>query len=159
MTHNKQLTPGLIWTMAIAAGAAVANLYYNQPLLADMARSFGVSRDEAGYISTFTQIGYAVGMLLFVPLGDIRERRGLISILLAVVTLSLLGAAAAPSIQWMYAASLIIGLSTVVPQILVPFSAQLASPEQRGKVIGMVMSGLLFGILLARTISGLIGGT
>ncbi|MEW4371693.1 MFS transporter [Paenibacillus kandeliae] len=159
MTQSKTLTSSLIWTMAIAAGAAVANLYYNQPLLADMARSFGVSRDAAGYISTFTQIGYAVGMLLFVPLGDIRERRGLISILLGIVTLSLLGAAAAQSIEWMYAASLMIGLTTVVPQILVPFSAQLASPEQRGKVIGMVMSGLLFGILLARTVSGLIGGT
>ncbi|MDQ1232672.1 putative MFS family arabinose efflux permease [Paenibacillus sp. SORGH_AS306] len=131
----------------------------NQPLLADMATSFGISRDKAGYISTFTQIGYALGMLLFVPLGDIRERRKLISTLLILVTISLLGAAASTHIVWMYIASFAIGLTTVVPQILVPFSAQLATPEQRGKVIGTVMSGLLFGILLARTISGLIGGT
>lgn len=153
------LRQSLLWIMAIASGLAVANLYYNQPLLADMATSFGISRDRAGYISTFTQIGYALGMLLFVPLGDIRERRKLISTLLILVTISLLGAAASTHIIWMYIASFAIGLTTVVPQILVPFSAQLATPEQRGKVIGTVMSGLLFGILLARTISGLIGGT
>lgn len=153
------LRQSLLWIMAIASGLAVANLYYNQPLLADMATSFGISRDQAGYISTFTQIGYALGMLLFVPLGDIRERRKLISTLLILVTISLLGAAASTHIVWMYIASFAIGLTTVVPQILVPFSAQLATPEQRGKVIGTVMSGLLFGILLARTISGLIGGT
>lgn len=153
------LRQSLLWIMAIASGLAVANLYYNQPLLADMATSFGISRDKAGYISTFTQIGYALGMLLFVPLGDIRERRKLISTLLILVTISLLGAAASTHIVWMYIASFAIGLTTVVPQILVPFSAQLATPEQRGKVIGTVMSGLLFGILLARTISGLIGGT
>lgn len=153
------LSQSLLWIMAIASGLAVANLYYNQPLLADMATSFGISRDRAGYISTFTQIGYALGMLLFVPLGDIRERRKLISTLLILVTISLLGAAASTHIVWMYIASFAIGLTTVVPQILVPFSAQLATPEHRGKVIGTVMSGLLFGILLARTISGLIGGT
>lgn len=153
------LRQSLLWIMAIASGLAVANLYYNQPLLADMATSFGISRDRAGYISTFTQIGYALGMLLFVPLGDIRERRKLISTLLILVTISLLGAAASTHIIWMYIASFAIGLTTVVPQILVPFSAQLATSEQRGKVIGTVMSGLLFGILLARTISGLIGGT
>ncbi len=153
------LRQSLLWIMAIASGLAVANLYYNQPLLADMATSFGISRDRAGYISTFTQIGYALGMLLFVPLGDIRERRKLISTLLILVTISLLAAAVSTHIVWMYIASFAIGLTTVVPQILVPFSAQLATPEQRGKVIGTVMSGLLFGILLARTISGLIGGT
>lgn len=153
------LRQSLSWIMAIASGLAVANLYYNQPLLADMATSFGISRDRAGYISTFTQIGYALGMLLFVPLGDIRERRKLISTLLILVTISLLAAAVSTHIVWMYIASFAIGLTTVVPQILVPFSAQLATPEQRGKVIGTVMSGLLFGILLARTISGLIGGT
>lgn len=153
------LRQSLLWIMAIASGLAVANLYYNQPLLADMATSFGISRDKAGYISTFTQIGYALGMLLFVPLGDIRERRKLISTLLILVTISLIAAAFSTHIIWMYIASFAIGLTTVVPQILVPFSAQLATPEQRGKVIGTVMSGLLFGILLARTISGLIGGT
>ena len=153
------LRQSLLWIMAIASGLAVANLYYNQPLLADMATSFGISRDRAGYISTFTQIGYALGMLLFVPLGDIRERRKLISTLLILVTISLVAAAVSTHIVWMYIASFAIGLTTVVPQILVPFSAQLATPEQRGKVIGTVMSGLLFGILLARTISGLIGGT
>lgn len=161
-THQSQpfvLRQSLLWIMAIASGLAVANLYYNQPLLADMATSFGISRDKAGYISTCTQIGYALGMLLFVPLGDIRERRKLISTLLILVTISLLAAAASTQIIWMYIASFAIGLTTVVPQILVPFSAQLATPEQRGKVIGTVMSGLLFGILLARTISGLIGGT
>ncbi|MBW4080559.1 MFS transporter [Paenibacillus sp. S150] len=148
---------GLILLLATTSGLAVANLYYNQPLLADIGRSFGVSSNAVGYVSMFTQIGYALGMLLFVPLGDIRERRTLISVLLVAVALSLVGFAASQSLPWMYIASFAVGITTVVPQIIVPFSAQLALPEERGKVIGTVMSGLLFGILLARTVSGVIG--
>ncbi|UUZ83831.1 MFS transporter [Paenibacillus sp. P26] len=104
-----------------------------------------------------TQIGYAAGLFLFVPLGDIREKRKLITILLVAVGLALIGVATANSLSWIYIASLAVGMTTVAPQMIVPLAAQLAPPEERGKVIGNVMSGLLIGILLARTISGWIG--
>lgn len=156
-SSGKGISRGLILLLAATSGLAVANLYYNQPLLADIGRTFGASSNAVGYVSMLTQVGYALGMLLFVPLGDIRERRTLISLLLIAVALSLVGFAVSPSLQWMYAASFAVGITTVVPQIIVPFSAQLALPEERGKVIGTVMSGLLFGILLARTVSGIVG--
>ncbi|RUS45472.1 MFS transporter [Cohnella sp. AR92] len=156
---SPRLSKKLLLTMAFSAGMTVANLYYSQPLLADISRSFGVSPDAAGLISTCTQIGYALGMLLFVPLGDIKERRMLITTLLALVSLSLIGVATAQSLAWIYAASFAVGMTTIVPQIMIPLSAELASPEERGKAIGTVSSGLLLGILSARTVSGLIGGT
>jgi len=145
--------------MSVTCGLAVANLYYNQPLLADMGRTFHANSHQIGNISMYTQIGYAVGMFLFVPLGDMRERRQLISILLAAVTVALIGVATAQNLSWIYIASLAVGITTVVPQVIIPLAAQLAEPLERGKVIGSVMSGLLFGILLARTISGFIGGS
>ncbi|HEY2493575.1 MAG TPA: MFS transporter [Paenibacillus sp.] len=151
------LTKQFILILAIASGLSVANMYYNQPLLADIGRTFHASSNAVGYVSMLTQIGYALGMLLFVPLGDIRERRTLISGLLIAVSLSLVGFATAQNLIWMYIASFAIGITTVVPQVIIPLSAELALPEERGKVIGTVMSGLFFGILLARTISGIIG--
>ncbi|CAM3830527.1 MFS transporter [Cohnella lubricantis] len=161
MTDNRQagLSKGLLLFIAISSGLTVANLYYNQPLLADICRSFGADPDEAGAISTCTQVGYALGMFLFVPLGDIKERRGFISMLLAMVALSLIGVAASQSLTWMYIASFAVGLTTIVPQVMIPMAATLAAPGEQGKAVGMVTSGLLLGILLSRTISGLIGGT
>ncbi|AHV97366.1 MFS transporter [Paenibacillus sabinae] len=155
--HRRGLSSGLILMLAITSGLGVANLYYNQPLLADIGRAFNASPGEVGYVSMFTQIGYALGMLLFVPLGDIREKRKLISLLLICVALSLVSFAESRSLGWMYFASFAIGFTTVTPQIIVPLAAQLAQPEERGRVIGTVMSGLLFGILLARTVSGIVG--
>ena len=151
------LTKQFILILAITSGLSVANMYYNQPLLADIGRTFHASSNAVGYVSMLTQIGYALGMLFFVPLGDIRERRTLISGLLIAVSLSLVGFATAQNLIWMYIASFAIGITTVVPQVIIPLSAELALPEERGKVIGTVMSGLFFGILLARTISGIIG--
>ncbi|WP_312150183.1 MFS transporter [Paenibacillus odorifer] len=151
------LSKQFILILAIASGLSVANMYYNQPLLAGIGRTFNASSNAVGYVSMLTQIGYALGMLFFVPLGDIRERRTLISGLLIAVSLSLIGFATAQNLTWMYIASFAIGITTVVPQVIIPLSAELALPEERGKVIGTVMSGLFFGILLARTISGIIG--
>ncbi|MEK3862342.1 MFS transporter [Paenibacillus sp. FSL H7-0716] len=151
------LSKQFILILAIASGLSVANMYYNQPLLAEIGRTFNASSNAVGYVSMLTQIGYALGMLFFVPLGDIRERRTLISGLLIAVSLSLIGFATAQNLTWMYIASFAIGITTVVPQVIIPLSAELALPEERGKVIGTVMSGLFFGILLARTISGIIG--
>lgn len=153
------LSKRLVLLMSITCGLAVANIYYNQPLLADMGRTFNANSHQVGNISMFTQIGYAIGMFLFVPLGDMRERRQLITILLVFVTISLMGVATSQNLPWIYIASLAVGITTVVPQVIIPLAAQMAEPEERGKVIGSVMSGLLFGILLARTVSGIIGGS
>jgi predicted MFS family arabinose efflux permease len=145
--------------MAIASGATVANLYYNQPLLALMAQSLHASADAAGFIPMLTQIGYAVGIFLFVPLGDLMERRRLIVTMLGATALALGLAAISSNITWLVGASFAIGMTAISAQILVPFAAQLADPLERGRVVGTVMSGLLIGILLARTVSGFVGAT
>ncbi|MFL5313157.1 MAG: MFS transporter [Myxococcales bacterium] len=147
----------VVWGMAVASGATVANLYYNQPLLPEIARTFGVADHAVGLIPTLTQVGYGAGMLLVVPLGDTHERRRLVLILTGLVTLALVGAGAAPSLAVLGVASVAIGVTTSVPQILVPYAASLAPPEERGRAVGIVTSGLLFGVLLSRTLSGIIG--
>jgi len=150
----KELSATLVLIMAVATGVSVASLYYAQPLLPTMAQAFGVSAARAGFIVTTSQMGYGLGLLLIVPLGDLVERRGL------VVGMSLLAAAGlaltamAPSMALVLAGTALTGLFAVVAQLLVPFAATLAAPERRGKVVGTVMSGLLLGILLARTVAG-----
>ncbi|QEM14529.1 MFS transporter [Mucilaginibacter rubeus] len=143
--------------MTIATGLVVANIYYNQPLLADMAHDFGVSDKKAQQISLFTQIGYATGLLFIVPLADMLKRKRLILIDFVLVILSLLGSALAPSVNIVMIAGFLVGVSSVIPQLLIPMAAHLAKPHERGKKIGFVMSGLLIGILLSRTLSGFIG--
>lgn len=155
--QTKSLSPALVLLMAVSCGLTVANLYYNQPLLADIGQTFGVDDRHAGIISMLTQIGYAAGMFLFIPLGDIYEKRRLITALLFAVGVALIGVAAAQNLTWIYIASLAVGVTTVAPQMIVPLVAELALPHERGKAIGNVMSGLLIGILLARTVAGLIG--
>jgi predicted MFS family arabinose efflux permease len=143
--------------MAAAAGLSVANLYYHQPLLGDIGRTFHASDRALGLIPTVSQVGYALGLLLIVPLGDSLERRRIIVIMSALVSLALVGVAVAPGLPWMVAASGLVGVTTVVPQLLVPFAATLAPTASRGRVVGTVMSGLLIGILLSRTASGFLG--
>lgn len=143
--------------MAIATGLIVANLYYNQPLLVLMAKKFNVDNGKITLVSTFTQMGYATGMLLIAPLADMKERKRLILICLAIAILALLGAALAPSANILILASYLIGIFSLIPQLLVPMTAHLAKPEERGRRIGFVMSGLLIGILLSRTLSGEVG--
>jgi len=155
--QTRSLTPALVLLMAVSCGLTVANLYYNQPLLADIGRTLGVDDRHAGMISMLTQIGYAVGMFLFIPLGDIYEKKKLITVLLLAVGLALIGVAAAQNLEWVYIASFTVGITTVAPQMIVPLVAELAPEGERGKAIGNVMSGLLIGILLARTVAGLIG--
>ncbi|WP_260871654.1 MFS transporter [Bacillus sp. X1(2014)] len=158
-TDHAAMSKKLILLMSLACGMAVANLYYNQPLLADMGRTFHATAHQVSNIAMFTQIGYAVGMFLFVPMGDMKERRQLIASLLIAVTISLIGIATAQNLLWINLASLAVGVTTVAPQIILPLAAQLAAPMERGKVIGNIMGGLFIGILLARTVSGLIGGS
>jgi predicted MFS family arabinose efflux permease len=142
--------------LAVACGAAVANLYYAQPLLDTIARALGVSSGTAGLLVTATQAGYVTGLLLIVPLGDLLQRRQLVSRLLVIDALALAGAAAAPSLGVLAAALAVVGVSSVAAQILVPFASTLAAEAERGRVVGRVMSGLLLGILLARTIAGIV---
>lgn len=147
---------GLVLLLATACGAAVANLYYAQPLLHTLAGAFGVSEATAGLLITVSQVGYVVGLALLVPLGDLHERRRLICGTLLGTAGALVVAAAAPGFAVFAAALGVIGLSSVVAQIIVPMSSSMAAEHQRGQVVGTVMSGLLIGILLARTVSGVI---
>jgi predicted MFS family arabinose efflux permease len=155
--EKPHLTNTTLWIMTVATGLIVANLYYNQPLLNDMATTFRVSNGKAGQIAMITQVGYAVGMLLVVPMADMFKRKRLMLLILVFTVFSLLMAAAAPSITILLIASLCVGIFSLVPQLLLPMTAHLANPAERGKKIGVVMSGLLIGILLSRTVSGAIG--
>ena len=155
----KSLNPRIVLILAISCGITVANIYWAQPLLDSIAHTFGSNITTAGLIITLTQIGYVIGLVFLVPLGDILERRKLIVIVLLVASVSLISAAFSSTILIFMAASLAIGVTSVVAQILVPFSATLALEHERGKVVGQVMSGLLFGILLARTLSGIISAS
>jgi predicted MFS family arabinose efflux permease len=145
-----------ITAMAVASAVAVANIYYNQPMLADMARTFGVSAHEIGLAATATQVGYAAGMPLFVPLGDLVERRKLVTGLFLLVAVSLVGAAVSPDLTLLVTASFCIGLTTVIAQILIPLASDLSSGSQAGKTVGIMQGGILLGILLARTLSGFV---
>jgi len=155
--ESHPLTRRLLLVLAVACGLSVANIYYSQPLLADIGRTFSVSARQLGVLSMMTQIGYAVGLFLFVPLGDRFEQRRLIVVMLGVVACMLAAVALAPTLLWLYIASLLMGVTTVVPQLIVPLAANLAREEERGKVVGTVMSGLLIGVLLARTFAGFVG--
>lgn len=153
-THG--LSPALIVLMSVATGLAVASNYYAQPLLDTIANAFSLSVNQAGFIVTTAQLGYAAGLLLLVPLGDMFERRGLIVFMTLLAAGGMLITATSQSLWMMILGTALTGLFSVVAQILVPFAATLAAPEKRGKVVGTIMSGLLLGILLARTVAGLL---
>jgi predicted MFS family arabinose efflux permease len=141
--------------MAVACGLAVANIYYAQPLLALIADSFHISHGAATAVVTANQIGYALGLILMLPLGDLVNNRKLTSRTLIGTALALGIAAASPNVGLFLAMSVLIGVASVVAQILIPLAAHLASGEARGRAVGQVMSGLLLGILLARTVASL----
>ncbi|MBO0792792.1 MAG: MFS transporter, partial [Ktedonobacteraceae bacterium] len=143
--------------MAIACALSIANLYYVQPLLAEMGQSFHVSVNQIGFVAALMQSGFATGLLFVIPLGDRFNQRTLIVSLLMVVILALILVALAPTIMVLAVAGFVLGFATVVPQLIVPLAASQAAPFERGRVVGTVMSGLLIGILLARTVSGMIG--
>lgn len=157
MTSSTSLSRFVLWVMTIATGLCVANLYYCQPLLQQMQQSFGVSPQEIGWIPTLTQLGYALGMFFLIPLGDQVERRSLIFVSTVISSLSMIGMAIAPNLPMAIFMSLVVGVTTMTPQFIIPFAAHLASPGRRGQVVGMIMSGLLLGILLARTVAGFVG--
>lgn len=150
------LTRSLTVVFAITAGAAVGNLYWAQPLLVQMASDLGVAPTATGLLVTMTQIGYALGILLVVPLGDSLARHRLIPAVLGVSVLALLASALAPGFVLLAVALALVGLSSVAGQIIIPLVGDLATPVERGRAVGTVVSGALIGILVARTVSGLI---
>ncbi|VCU68432.1 Inner membrane transport protein YnfM [Pigmentiphaga humi] len=153
---SSRLNPGLVWLMSTATGLMVASNYYAQPLLQTIADSLGLSVPAAGAIVTVAQVSYALGLFLLVPLGDLLERRALIAGMTLLAALGLFASAASTSLAMLLAGTAVTGLFSVVAQVLVPFAATLAAPDERGKVVGTLMSGLLLGILLARTFAGIV---
>ncbi|ECH9159549.1 MFS transporter [Salmonella enterica subsp. enterica] len=153
-THG--LSPALIVLMSVATGLAVASNYYAQPLLDTIAHHFSLSASSAGFIVTAAQLGYAAGLLFLVPLGDMFESRTLIVSMTLLAAGGMLITASSQSLSMMILGTALTGLFSVVAQILVPLAATLATPATRGKVVGTIMSGLLLGILLARTVAGLL---
>lgn len=152
-----ELSNFLIVLMSIACAASAANLYYSQPLLEQIARFFDVSSSIIGLAAMLIQIGYAIGLIFLVPLGDIKERRNLIMTMLFCSAIALLFLSISFNIWWLLLSSLIVGMTSITPMLIVPLAAHIAKPEERGKVIGSIMSGLLIGILLSRVFSGIIG--
>ena len=147
---------GLVFILAVACGLTVANLYYSQPLLDLVSHDFGVSQGTATIVVTLTQVGYALGLLFLVPLGDLVENRKLTVRMLAGTAVAVVLAGIAPSFSIFLIVAVLVGTTSVVAQVLMPFAAHLAPPEQRGALVGKVMSGLLTGILLARTVSSFV---
>ncbi|WP_230383913.1 MFS transporter [Pedobacter endophyticus] len=157
MQHTENLSRQNILLMAFCTGLIVANIYYCQPLVILVAKDFNVSESYAGRITYLTQIGYAVGLFILVPLGDMFERKKQILIISALAIVSLLGAAISSTFFMLELASVLIGACSIVPQLILPLAANLSTNENRGANIGIIMSGLLVGILASRAVSGSVG--
>jgi predicted MFS family arabinose efflux permease len=148
------LSRATVTLLAVAVGAVVANLFYAQPLEDTLAGAFDVSTRSMGLAITIIQVGYAVGLATLVPLGDLVERRRLLVPMLSCTVVGLCGMAVAPSYPVFLAAAVVVGVTCVAAQVIVPFAAHLALPEERGRVVSTVMSGLLLGVLLSRVVAG-----
>jgi predicted MFS family arabinose efflux permease len=150
------LSRGLTLLLGLAVGVITANLYYAQPLTALMAKSLGLDLASAGLVVTLTQIGYGLGVLFLVPLGDLVENRRLILSLIGLATLALLGVGFSTQLVPYFTAALVLGIGVSATQIIVPFAAHFAPEEKRGQVVGSLMSGLMIGIMLSRPIAGVL---
>ncbi len=143
--------------MSVSAGLIVANLYYNQPLLHQISVTFDVTESAVSNVALCTQLGYALGLLFIIPLGDKISNKEILKYDFVVIIASLVAAAMSTSLLMLIISSFFIGFSSAIPQLFVPMAAQLADEKNRGRAIGIVMSGLLIGILGSRVISGLVG--
>ena len=152
-----RLPNSTLYLLSVSAGLIVANLYYNQPLLHEIAVNLKVTNAEVSNVALATQVGYALGLLFVIPLGDKVSNIKIIRISFLLLVVSLLMAGMAQSLPLLIGSSLLIGFTSTLPQLFVPMAAQLSSDEGRGRAIGIVMSGLLIGILGSRVLSGLIG--
>lgn len=162
MTHTANskaaihMPRGLVFVFALACGILIANLYYAQPLISLIAPEIGLSESAASLIVTLTQIGYCIGLILLVPLGDLVENRKLVLLTISGAILALVMAMLAPNALWFLFASLLVGIGSVAVQMLIPIAAHISPEERRGRTVGNIMSGLLLGVMLARPISGFI---
>lgn len=159
LTSASSRLNGTLLLLATCAGLGVANIYYLQPGLSLVQSEFGASPERVSWVPTMTQIGYALGMLLLAPLGDVVPRRRLILVKAALLVLGLLAAGLSPSLGWLIVASGAVGLLGSIGQDFVPIAAQLAPDEQRGRAVGTITTGLLSGILLSRALGGWIADT
>lgn len=156
VTHTK-LSGKMIALMAAASGIAVANIYYIQPLLNSAAEYFNISGSQASMLATVTQMGYALGLFLILPIADLIERKKLILTMIFLSVLSLLVMYFSPNFILACIACLAVGITSVIPQLLLPLCAKLSDEQVRGKNIGHIMSGLLTGVVLSRVVSGVVG--
>ena len=153
------LARSTLWVMSAACGVTVSNIYANQPLLNDFAAAFGAKATAAAAVATAAQVGYGTGILFLVPLGDLVERRRLVLVLTWTCAVLLVGMACAPTLAVLIGLQLLVGVSAVSSQILIPLGIDLTPPHRRGDTVGSLMAGLLAGILLARTAAGFLGDT
>lgn len=149
------LSGRLVALMAVAIGAVIANMYYAQPLLHQISQTFHAGVAATSLIVTCTQGGFAVAVVLVLPLGDLHPRRRLITAMYSLAAVGLVVCAVAPTLWLFEVASAATGMASIGGQIMVPFAADLATPARRGRIVARLMTGLLIGILLARTLSGL----
>jgi predicted MFS family arabinose efflux permease len=155
--EQPRLSRGLILLMAITSGIAVANIYYIQPLLEQIAATYDVSQASAGLLATLTQVGYALGLFLILPIADLVERKRLVLTMLILAAISLIVMFLSYNYVITAIACLAVGTTSIIPQLMVPLGAKLSSDADKGKNIGHIMSGLLVGILLSRVFSGILG--
>ncbi|SDT87209.1 Predicted arabinose efflux permease, MFS family [Verrucomicrobium sp. GAS474] len=157
MSHRPahlHFSQGTLWLMSLASGASVANIAYNQPLLGSLAAYFHASPAQVGHVSVASQVGYGVGLLFFLPLGDLLERRRLVVGLMGACILFLVAMACAPSLPLLVALQFCVAATAMSAQILIPMAVEFSPPEDGGRVVGTLMTGVLGGLLLGRTIGG-----
>ncbi|WP_213773085.1 MFS transporter [Bradyrhizobium sp. dw_78] len=152
--ETKGPSSGQVLTMAVAAGVTVANLYYNQPILAEIATSLHAKEIEVGYLPALTQAAYGVGLFFLAPLGDMFDRKKLVLVLQGLLCLALVAITFVQTLPALYVASVLVGLFAVSTQIIMPMAAALAANNAKGKVVGTVFTGALIGILSARIVGG-----
>ena len=157
LKENKGIERRLLLTMAVIAGLTVANCYYNQPLLEMIRHDMGVSQHEANLITVVTQIGYALGLCFLIPMGDLYSRRRIIVINMSVAAVMAVFIAFSQRVWIVWGASLLLGACSVIPQFFIPIAGQYSEKKNKGRNMGIVLSGLLTGILASRVVSGYVG--
>lgn len=157
LKENEGIERSLLLAMAIIAGLTVANCYYNQPLLEMIRHDMGVSQHEANLITVVTQIGYALGLCLLIPMGDLYSRRRIIVVNMTVAGIMAIIIAVAPKVWIVWGASLLLGACSVIPQFFIPIAGQYSEEKHKSRNMGIVLSGLLTGILASRVVSGYVG--
>ena len=157
LVPNKGISTSLLWIMAIISGVTVANLYFNQPVLNMISTELGISSLTANWLPIITQLGYAVGLLFIIPLGDLVQIRKILTVNFTLLAISLLATALTSNIYTLLFTSFIIGAGSVMPHIFIPMASQFSTPERKTQNVGILLGGLLTGILASRVVSGIMG--